>query len=293
MADDLDTGAAPAASETAHSIPVEIQNSALESLAMPENIEGYVAERTDQQKESRGEPIDAEERGDRIRKALIEAREQTEKARQTNGLDQPPNLDTAFEDAERVWQQQQAEEQRYQQELEATRNTAVGEGKFMQVAQQLKASNPAVYDQITGVMAAIDATVTEEQSQAVVRGLTKGSGTEGMAIAHRLSQPSYDENGNLIMSAEQKIRYLASLPPQQIESILDQSRDYLKLEHDISRRYAAKFAAQGRRHTAAPPPIRAPRGSANPPRSIHQLALKDDVGSYVKARQAMEKRRDE
>jgi hypothetical protein len=41
---------------------------------------------------------------------------------------------------------------------------------------------------------------------------------------------------------------------------------------------------QGRRVTQAPPPISVPRGSANVPRDVLQLAGKADITDYVKMR---------
>jgi hypothetical protein len=46
-----------------------------------------------------------------------------------------------------------------------------------------------------------------------------------------------------------------------------------------------------RRTTHAPPPIRSPRGGANPPRNVHDLATKgEDASDYVRFRQQQENR---
>jgi hypothetical protein len=122
------------------------------------------------------------------------------------------------------------------------------------------------------------------------RGLTKGNASEGMAVAHRLSQPSYDEQGNLVMSAEQKMEYLASLSPAQLEATLDEAHRWMSMEYDIGRRLAAQYANAPRRHTRAPTPFKAPRGGAAPPKNIEALANKTDISDYVKHRQQQLKR---
>jgi hypothetical protein len=85
------------------------------------------------------------------------------------------------------------------------------------------------------------------------------------------------------------IRYLVSLPPQQ------QAREMAKLEGYLHARQMAQTAnqqPQPRKSTQAPPPISAPRGGANPPKDMFALAGKDNVEEYVRARRAMERRRD-
>jgi hypothetical protein len=97
------------------------------------------------------------------------------------------------------------------------------------------------------------------------------------------------------MSAQDKIAHIVSLPPQEITRIVNQARDWLQIEHNVSQRYAAAYAAQGRRHTKAPEPFTRPRGGANPPVNLERLAAKgEDAKDYVRARQQqMRKPRDE
>jgi hypothetical protein len=285
-----DTGAArsaPAAPD-----PVQgVKDAALTEMAKSEDISAYAQEREARDQEAKGEEVDTEQRAERIRKALTEARAATQQARQENGLDQTePDLDTAYQDATRVWAEQEAAEQQRQQEIEHTRKTAVDEGRFMAVAEQLKQANPQVWNQVSETMQAADFMLKEDQVDAFKRGLTKGGGSEGMAIAYRLSQPTTNADGTVI-SPEAKIQYLASLPPAQLEATLDQARQYLELETRIGRQYAAAYAAQGRRHTQAPPPFKAPRGGAAPPRSLEALASKgESIKDYVNARKVQMKR---
>src|SRR6187551_407218 len=132
MADEINSGGASSATEAPASAPdpgQAIKDAALGQMARSEDAEDYIKERQSRLAEERGETtpeVRDEDRADRIRKALTEAREETEKARQANGLDQKPNLDTAFEDAQAEWAAHQQEEQQFGQEREAAR----AEGKF-------------------------------------------------------------------------------------------------------------------------------------------------------------------
>ena len=80
------------------------------------------------------------------------------------------------------------------------------------------------------------------------------------------------------------IPYLLSLPRPQ------QAREMAKLEgylaaQQMQQQNAAYQEPQPRRTTAAPPPIRSPRGAANPPSDLHNLARRDNVDDYVRVRQ--------
>jgi hypothetical protein len=283
--EDFSTGAT--ASEAPD--PVQgVKDAALSQMARDEDISNYKAEREARDAEAKGEEVNGEDRGKRIREALEQARADTDAARKANGIGEP-DLDAQYQDAEAQWQEAQEQEATFEQERQA----AVDEGRFQAVAENLKAANPQVWGQITDTMKVIDTMLNDEQSRAIVRGFTKGNATEGMQVAYRLSQPSYDEAGNMLMTPEQKIQYLASMPPAQLESTLDQARTYLQLEGSISKQLAARYAAQGKRHTSAPPPFTRPRGGANPPKDINALARKSDVSDYAKVRRQQMKARDE
>ena len=136
--------------------------------------------------------------------------------------------------------------------------------------------------------------VTPEQGEAFKRALIAGSPQEGMAIVHRLSQASYNPDGSVAMSPYDKIAHIASLPPQEITRIVNQARDWMQIEHQITKKYQAAYAAQGKRHTSAPPPFRAPKGGASPPKSLNALASKsENPADYIKLRRQQMKNRDE
>jgi hypothetical protein len=112
-----------------------------------------------------------------------------------------------------------------------------------------------------------------------------GNANEGMAIAYRLLTPTYNPDGTVQMTAEQKIEYLASLPPDQLEATLDQAGTYLQLENSISDKYRAAYAAAPRRVSKAPPPFQAPSGGASPPASLDRLASKsENAADYIRLR---------
>ena len=135
---------------------------------------------------------------------------------------------------------------------------------------------------------------TPEQGDALKRALTAGDPREGMAIVHRLSQTAYNPDGSVAMTPYDKIAHIASLPPQEITRIVSQARDWMQIEHQVAQKYAAAYRAQGKRHTSAPPPFRAPKGGASPPKNLNALASKSENPSdYIKLRRQQIKNRDE
>jgi hypothetical protein len=280
MSDDLDIG------QVSSPDPVQqVKDNALGQMAKSEDITAYARERQDRDAEDRGEEIDEGDRASRIREALAKARQDTTEARQQNGFDQQPDLDQQYQSAEEEWAAAQAAEQTFEQE----REQAISEGRFQQVAQGLKQASPQLHSQISDTMAVIDTVLNDDQITAFKRGITKGDATQGMAIAHRLSQTTVNPDGSTT-TPEQKIEYLASLSPQQLEATLDGARSYLELESSISQQYAARYAAAPRRVTRAPAPFTRPRGGASAPRSLESLAGKENPADYIKARMAAMKR---
>jgi hypothetical protein len=139
---------------------------------------------------------------------------------------------------------------------------------------------------VTDTLGTWDAIATPDQSAALRSAIVNGDPKESLAALHRLTQPSYNEDGSVLMTPQEKLEYLVSLPPREIARTMQQAKDYLSIEHGVARQYAARFAQQGRRHTKAPPPIRPPKGGANPPVSLERLASKsENIDGYVKARQ--------
>jgi hypothetical protein len=284
--EDFGTGAtAPEAPD-----PVQqVKDDALASMAKDENPANYIAEREARDKEAKGEEVAGDDRAARIREALAKARQDTAEAR--NGFERQPDLDAEFQNAEQQWQQAEQQEATFETERELARQ----EGKFQAVAEGLRQSDPQTWQKITDNLAVFDEVATPEQGDALKRALTAGDPREGLAIVHRLAQDTYNSDGTIAMTAADKVLHIASLPPQEIARIVSQARDWLQIEHNISQRYAAAYAAQGRRHTRAPEPFRAPKGGASPPQNLNALASKgESPKDYIRARQQqMRKPRDE
>jgi hypothetical protein len=89
---------------------------------------------------------------------------------------------------------------------------------------------------------------------------------------------------------------LAQMPQRYREQALARMEGVLLTQQQFAQQMAQQRPSwqQDRRMTKAPPPIRPPRGGANPPSDIHQLASRgESADDYVKARKAMEKKLDD
>jgi hypothetical protein len=259
-----------------------VKDAALTQMARREDAGDYIAERQAREAEAKGEQVNGEDRTARIREALTKAREETQQARQQNGLDQPPpDLDAQLQDAEAQWAAEQEQEQTFEQEREFAR----AEGKFMATAENLKAVNPQAWQEITDSLGVLDSMIVPEQASALRKALVRGDPREGLAVVHRLTKPSYRPDRSIEMTPQDKIAYLASLPPEQMSELVNQARYYLQIEHQVSNHYRRAYEAQGRRHTKAPPVFKAPRGGASPPQNLNALASKsENPADYIKTR---------
>ena len=154
----------------------------------------------------------------------------------------------------------------------------------------LKTANPQAHQEITNSLGALDVMMQPEQLDVLRREMVKGDPRESLVVLHRLTQPNVQEDGS-VLTPEQKLSILASMPPAQLAATLDQARTYIQLESDISKRLSRQYAGEPRRVSKAPPPFKSPRGGANPPVSLERLASKgEDISSYAKARHAQMKR---
>jgi hypothetical protein len=268
MSDDtLDTGVTSEAPD-----PVQAtKDAALAEMAKSENIEAYAAERADRDKESKGEEVNDEDRTSRIREALAKARQDTAEAR--NGFEQQPDLDAQFQSAEQEWQQAEQQEQAYETEIELARN----EGRFTAVAEELKAVNPTAHQEISGALGALDVMMVPEQLDVLRREITKGNPREAMVMLHRLTEATVNDDGSVAMNPSDKLAYLSSLPPAQLQSILSQARTFVQIEETVGKKFAARYANQPRRHTRAPEPFKRPSGGANPPQNLERLASRGEA----------------
>ena len=244
----------------------------LRRWAKDESIEAYAAERQARDAEAKGEPVDDEARSTRIRDALAKARQDTAEARAQNGLDQSLDLDAQYQTAEQDWQQAEQQEQTFEQE----REQAKAEGRFTATAEMLKTANPQAHQEITNSLGALDVMMQPEQLDVLRREMVKGDPRESLMVLHRLTQPNFQEDGS-VLTPEQKLSILASMPPAQLAATLDQARTYIQLESDISKQALSPICGSSpRRVSKAPPPFKSPRGGANPPVSLERLASKGE-----------------
>ena len=128
----------------------------------------------------------------------------------------------------------------------------------------------------------------------LVREITKGNPKESLVALHRLTMPTVQDDGSTV-TPDMKLQYLASLSPAQLEHTLSGARQWIQMEHDISKRLERQYAGQPRRVSKAPPPFRGPKGGASPPQNLASLAAKgESAKDYIRARQQqMRKARDE
>ena len=113
---------------------------------------------------------------------------------------------------------------------------------------------------------------------------------KSVLIGHFMASPLGPAMMEALEGEGEAIRYLANLPPAARSREMGKLEGYVHAQQMLKQQAGAIQEPQPRRVTQAPPPIRAPRGAANPPSDIRSLAGKDDVQDYVRARQAQERR---
>jgi hypothetical protein len=257
--------------------PVTPQDAALDSLSRSEDISGYIAERQAQEAEGQGlEPETPEdERQSRIEQALRRAREDTAEARRSNGNGQ--DLDAQYRDAQAEYQAQLQQEQQAAQQQAAQQNYFEARGRCMAKAEQLRQTNPQAHARITENLSILGDVLDDQQGAALEHALVMYPESVWL-LGMKLSN---DSDGT---SMSDKMEIVRNSTPQQIFQAAMQGAANLQQERYVQTRIMQDRVAQGRRVTGAPPPITPPRGSANVPRDLHQLAGKGDITDYVKMR---------
>jgi hypothetical protein len=268
MADE-DTGAE--APEAAPDPGAQIKATALGEMAKSESIEAYAAERADQDAEAAGKQPSTppEERVNRYQAALEQARQATDQARQETGLNGEQNgFDAQVEQAALAQEQDRA----YEEEITRREKQAADVALYTHKANQELDQHPDFWDRVKATFTAIPPT-TEIAQQLL-------ECENGPEIVWRMTQHP------------DAISELNAMSPKQAERIIAKLDGAIMAERHAARQFAS--GASVRRTTSAPPPIRPPRGGgAQPPQDLHQLASRgENVGDYIKARQAMEKSRD-
>jgi hypothetical protein len=147
----------------------------------------------------------------------------------------------------------------------------------MAKAAQLHQTNPQAHARITENLTTLGDVLTDEQGAALEHALVmypEAVWILGMKLSN-------DSDGTTMSD---KLDIVRNSTPQEIFQAAAQAAVNLQNERYIQTRIMQDRVAQGRRVTGAPPPISPPRGSANVPRDIHQLAGKGDITDYVKMR---------
>jgi hypothetical protein len=107
---------------------------------------------------------------------------------------------------------------------------------------------------------------------------------------HFMASPLGPQMAEALEGEGEAIQYLANLPPAARAGEMKKLEGYVHAQQMM--RQNGHQQPQVRKVTAAPPPIRSPRGGASPPTDIYGLAARgESADDYVKARLAMEKKR--
>jgi hypothetical protein len=80
----------------------------------------------------------------------------------------------------------------------------------------------------------------------------------------------------------EKLGELADMSPQDRHDNMKRLEGYMVARQDFAGQQPNQFSNQPRKVSLAPPVFRSPRGSAQVPQDIHQLASKDEISDYVK-----------
>jgi hypothetical protein len=266
--------------------PVTQQDAALDALSRDEDATRYIEQRRDDLREEQGlEPeTPADERENRIDQALRRAREDTAKARQTNGngLD----LDQQYQNAAQEYAQQQAAEQQAAQQQALQQQYYEARGRTMAKAEALRQSNPQMHAKITENLTTLGDVLDDQQGAALEHALVMHPEAIWI-LAARLSN---DSDGTTMAD---KMAIVQNSTPQQIFQAAMQCTANLQQERYIQTRIMQDRVQQGRRITQAPPPITPPRGGAGVPKDLFKLAEKPSVDDYVKMRRAQMARQDD
>lgn len=251
--------------DPASEVVTERRHAALSQLAKSENIEGYAQEREDQAAAiDRGEEISEQRKGQwyrRAHKAL------------TDAANEAAGIKTADQD------EQQAAPPEYDPTEEAqSRDYARKEGAAQVRVQQYFGNNEERKQQIIEWHAAMD------PESKVASWIIENESQFAPQIMERLADNP------------EALQQLASMPANQRDRWLGALEGHIAAQTNFAQQVAQQQQQQWqqqRRVSKAPPPISSPRGGANPPSDLHQLASRgEDVSSYVKARQQQERRRD-
>jgi hypothetical protein len=277
MADDLST----VGTETTPSPPGD---AALSALSKSDDATRYIEERQSQDAEEQGQAPETpkDERTNRIEQALDEARKRSAEARETEH-----QLDRGLEQAEAEWQAQEQQEQLAQQQYANTLAHHEARGICRARAEQLKQTNPRLHQTISDNLVLLESVLDPDQAKVLEAALIYH--TPAMwKLAENLSDDNVVVDGAGTMA--DKIDLIRRASPKELWNSINQGAANFQQEAYVQRRILEDRIAQGRRTTQAPPPIVAPRGTANVPRDLYKTAEKANASDYIKMRRAQNAR---
>jgi hypothetical protein len=255
---------APSSSDPREAVINENRAVALGQLAKSESIEGYAQEREDQAAAiDRDEELPDNRKSAwyrRASKALSDAAAEAQGIR-TNGEQQPEFMP------------QDARPEEYgapSDPVEHARKT----GAAMERVKQYFGDNQEAKQHIVDWGQAMDPEST------VADWLIQNESAVAPQILERLAAHPEGWSQLAQLSPQTRDRWLAKL-----EGHIEAEISFASQQRQQQQQWAQE---QQRRTTHAPPIIRSPRGGANPPRNITELASKGDASDYVKFRRQQE-----
>jgi len=113
---------------------------------------------------------------------------------------------------------------------------------------------------------------------------------EGTVGEYYIDSPVGPQMAEMLADYPDQLQALAQMPARQREINLGKLEGFIVAQQQFATQQQS-YAPQPRTVTKAPPPMRSPRGGANPPSDAFKLAQREDATDYIRARQAQEKRR--
>jgi hypothetical protein len=278
LADDLAT----VGTETPTTSPGDV---ALGALAKDDDATRYIEERQSQEGEEQGQPEkpNGADRQSHIEQALEEARRRSAEARETER-----QLDQGLEQAEAEWAAQQQQEQLQQQQFAQVLNHHEARGICRARNEQLKQTNPRLHQTISDNLTLLESVLDPDQAKVLENALIYHTPAI-WKLAENLSNDDLVIDGRTPSFAD-KIDLIRKASPQELWNSINQGAAAFQREAYVQRRILEDRVAQGRRVTSAPPPIVAPRGSANAPKDLYRTANKADASDYIRMRRAQNAR---
>ena len=157
----------------------------------------------------------------------------------------------------------------------------------MERSEYLKRTNPGLHKTISDNLNILAGVLSDEQNAVLERALVHLTPAV-WKMAENLSNDDIVVDGAGTMA--DKIALIRNATPQALAQAITEGAQKYRIEQYVEQRIFQDRIHQRRRITQAPPPIVAPRGSANAPKDLYKTANKGDATDYVRMRRAMDAR---